>query len=405
MKIAVILWELDITGGTQRLALELAKNMQKLGHEVDVYSYFYDEAIGYKDLFDGLSIKGVTKRTRTKTTQTQKPKNILTTIIYFLRIYVKIIKNFFSPEESVLKLKDLVLKTHPINYYDAINIHDYNAYRVARLIKHQNIVWTMNDIQRPPIKSRSQIHETLFNFIQKILIRIETSNIKNIIVLDNRNVALCKNYFNKDAIIVRGGINIEMFNQIKKKDFDKKDFDIFLSSIFFPHRRFEDVVNAAEIIKKRGYNNFKIQINGITERDYEYYLSIKNLISDKDLNNYISITTGLSEKELFSAYEKADIFIFPNHNQTWGLVVFEAMLAGCVTIVSKTSGASEILNEGENSFLVDPKSPDQIAEILIKLFKTPLLLKTVSDNAISFVKNNLSWERYARETLAIFEKK
>lgn len=405
MKIALVLWELDITGGTQRLALELAKNMQALGHSVDIYCYFYDKDIGYTDLYKNLQIKNVTKR-KVQPTNTITKKNIpgISSIIYFYKLYIKIIKNFFYSEEPIIELKNLMTKKHPIDYYDVINLHDYNVYKVARLIKHKNIVWTMNDIQRPPIESKSSAHKFLYNLLQKIISRIEVSNIKNIIVLDYRNKNLCKNYYNKESIVVRGAIDTEMFDSMyKKRFFDKKIFNIFLSSIFFPYRRFEDVIEAAAILKNKSYNNFNIQINGIVNRNYEYYVSIKNLIAKKNLNDCIFITTGLQEKELLIAYLNADIFIFPNHNQTWGLAVFEAMLAGCVAIVSKTSGASEILTNGENAFLVNPKSPNQIADTLINIFNNPTLSSKVSQNATVFVKENLSWTKYAQEVLGVFE--
>ncbi len=396
MKIALVIWELNLKGGTQRLALELANELQNLGNTVDVYCYFYDNKQGYADLCKKVPIYSVQPLEIKK--DTNKKKTLFSKLWYFPGIYLKLIKNLFVAEKNIQELAHLIEKTKGVSYYDAINVHDYTAYRIARLIKHKNIVWTMNDIQRPPLTGKSFLHNTLFNFFQKIVATYEIKNIKKIVVLDKRNVALAKSYYNRDSIIVRGGMDLDMFKNITiEKVFKKDRYQLFLSSIFFPWRRFEDVVDAVEILKNKGYTNFNVHINGVTDRAPSYYLSILDRITKKNVGNYIHITTGLSESELMQAYAKTDIFIFPNHNQTWGLAVFEAMLAGCATIVSKTSGASEILTDNENALLVSPKSPQEIAEKVALLLDDPKKIESISKNGIEFVRKNLSWKRYAQE--------
>lgn len=37
MKTGIVVWALNIFGSTQRLALELAKNLKKLGNKVKIY--------------------------------------------------------------------------------------------------------------------------------------------------------------------------------------------------------------------------------------------------------------------------------------------------------------------------------------------------------------------------------
>ena len=43
MKIGIVAWDLNISGGTQRQALELALHLQKMGHNVKVYTVYYDK--------------------------------------------------------------------------------------------------------------------------------------------------------------------------------------------------------------------------------------------------------------------------------------------------------------------------------------------------------------------------
>lgn len=59
----------------------------------------------------------------------------------------------------------------------------------------------------------------------------------------------------------------------------------------------------------------------------------------------------LEGEELASAYASADAFIFPSRTETLGLVLLEAMAAGCPTIAANAGGIPDIVTDGENGFL------------------------------------------------------
>ncbi len=397
MRIAVILWELDIKGGTQRLALEVSGNLAKRGHTVDVYAYYYAPGNGYTDLMTGLSVHGIASER--KTTGKGAVPHGFGAIGYFYRVYQKLISGFWKTDPKVRELAELVRAG---GQYDVINVHDYTAYRIAPLLHNVRIVWTMNDIQRPPLAGKNPIHNWLFNSIQKILVRREIRNISAIAVLDERNKRLVREYYGRSAVVVRGGMDLDMFGGRSPIRTSRQKYQIFLSSIFFPHRRFEDMVDAAKLLAGEGRSDFHVRINGFPDRAPAYYASICERMTAAGLDPFFTIATGMSEQELKAAYLSADIFVFPNNNQTWGLAVFEAMLAGCPVIVSSGSGASEILTDEENGLIVPPCTPEAIASALRRLMNDPDLLARLSMNGPVFVKEHLSWSRYAEAMERLF---
>lgn len=405
MNIAILVWELNIKGGTQRQALELAFSLQNQGHTVDVYCYTYNKGKSYQDLCEKLSIFAVTESDKKGTfSNKQTSKSAAHKLLYRFKVYAVLLRNIFTVGKPINQLADLVISKHPLSYYDVINIHDYEVYKAARVLKHNNIVWMMNDLQRA--KNDSEPSLSILGILNKIMIKLELKNIKKIVVLDERNKALCEKHYGRDAYVVRSGIDLEMFTGIStERMFTKEKYSIFASSIFFPHRRFEDLVDAIEILVKKWRTNIYLTINGLNDRSYDYYLFIRDRIVEKNLSSYITIINGLSETELVKKYIESDIFVFPNNNQTWGLVVFEAMLAGCACVVSKGSGAHEVLINKENSFLVDPKSPEKVAEAIAFLIENPAEMERISKNGVEFVKNNLSWDTYAHQMLKVFSLK
>lgn len=402
MRIAIVLWELTIKGGTQRQALELALSLQNKGHVVDVYCYAYNKKESYEELCSALTIYSVTdKKKRKGSGGTAKQDGVIRKSWNLFKIYAVLVRNMFFVEKQIVELKNLIERNHPLSYYDVINVHDYEVYKLARVARHNNIVWMMNDLQRAPTAGKRPL--PFMSVLQKILIKLEIKNTNKVVVLDERNKSLCKKYYEKDALVVRSGIDLHMFQQFtQERQLPKEQYSIFASSIFFPYRRFEDLVDAVEILVENGNKNIAVMINGINDRAYDYYLFIKNRITEKKLDSYITIVNGLSEGALMQTYAETDIFVFPNNHQTWGLAVFEAMLAGCTAIVSKGSGAHEVLAHKENAMLVNPESPQEIADAIMFLITNPSEMERISKNGVEFVKKNLSWDKYAEQMLKIF---
>jgi len=77
----------------------------------------------------------------------------------------------------------------------------------------------------------------------------------------------------------------------------------------------------------------------------------------------------LSGDELASAYASGDIFLFPSSTETLGLVLLEAMAAGCPVIGANKGGIPDIISDGLNGCLYDPDEIDNGEQSLIEATK------------------------------------
>ncbi len=59
-------------------------------------------------------------------------------------------------------------------------------------------------------------------------------------------------------------------------------------------------------------------------------------------------------QELGSAFASADAFIFPSRTETLGLVLLEAMAAGCPVVAARSGGIPDIVTDGVNGYLFEP---------------------------------------------------
>ncbi|BCL35278.1 glycosyltransferase family 4 protein [Nostoc sp. MS1] len=74
--------------------------------------------------------------------------------------------------------------------------------------------------------------------------------------------------------------------------------------------------------------------------------------------NFVGYLMGT---ELGAAFASADAFIFPSRTETLGLVLLEAMAAGCPVVAARSGGIPDIVTDGVNGYLFDPKADIQDA--------------------------------------------
>ncbi|MBW4574931.1 MAG: glycosyltransferase [Aphanothece sp. CMT-3BRIN-NPC111] len=67
--------------------------------------------------------------------------------------------------------------------------------------------------------------------------------------------------------------------------------------------------------------------------------------------HFVGYLQGL---ELASAFASSDAFIFPSRTETLGLVLLEAMAAGCPIVAARSGGIPDIVSDGVNGYLFDP---------------------------------------------------
>lgn len=109
------------------------------------------------------------------------------------------------------------------------------------------------------------------------------------------------------------------------------------------------------------------------------------------MGNKVLFTGYLNEKEAKEIYKMADIYIMPSVSEPFGVTALEAMASGVPTILTKSSGVSEIAS---NCFKVDFWDIDEMANKIISCLKYSSLPKCMSENCIIDVKK-LSWDKQA----------
>ena len=94
--------------------------------------------------------------------------------------------------------------------------------------------------------------------------------------------------------------------------------------------------------------------------------------------NFVGYLHGL---ELASAFASADAFVFPSSTETLGLVVLEAMAAGCPVVAANAGGIPDIVTDGVNGYLFEPDDPQGAIKATQRLLAAKDAQESIRNNA------------------------
>ena len=111
-------------------------------------------------------------------------------------------------------------------------------------------------------------------------------------------------------------------------------------------------------------------------------------------------------EDLAAAFASADVFFLPSRTETLGLVLLEAMAAGCPVVAPLAGGTSDVVQDGATGFLYDPASPEGAVNAVRRLLLDADLRAEMGRKARADAEN-WSWgaatfqlDQYYRKLLA-----
>ena len=82
-----------------------------------------------------------------------------------------------------------------------------------------------------------------------------------------------------------------------------------------------------------------------------------------------------------------DLFILPSNKEGIGGILLDAMDRALPIIASRVGGLPEIVKDGDNGILIDPRSPDQLEQAILRLYDDPDLRRAMGARGREFSRD------------------
>jgi len=380
-------------GGGVRLMVELATGLERLGHRVTLVCHDFEAGAEFAPVADRLDIRAV----RTGSADVLRGRGeFMARYLAGMRRVAKLV-----PEDV-----------------DVVNAHEspgLAAGRIAAARLGVPLVWTRNDetiFERAAVPEQAIVSDR--RAVPRLLRAVaglpefrDARRAAAIVVLSSGQVRMVERSYRRPAEVIPMGPPEHFFDVPDRAEARRRigvDEDAFLcvgAGILYPHRRFEDLIEAvAELTSEP---RLRALIVGSDHGDPGYADRLEALIRRHRLEDRVTLPRrNVTDDELKDAYAAADVFVFPNQRQTWGLAPLEALAAGTPVIVSTGAGVHEILGGRPGVLSVPPEAPAALAAAL----REALAGRGRSDVAATrdWLRRELSSESYARRMEAVFQR-
>ena len=103
-------------------------------------------------------------------------------------------------------------------------------------------------------------------------------------------------------------------------------------------------------------------------------------------------------------HHSCHIFCAPNTgNESQGIILLEAMAAGCPVVASNIEGFADVVSHGVEGLLVPPKDSEALAEALLQLVRDAGLRASMGVKGHERAQQ-FSWERVSQRVLSYYER-
>ncbi len=129
--------------------------------------------------------------------------------------------------------------------------------------------------------------------------------------------------------------------------------------------------------------------------------NLKKLTQDLILSSKIHFinTTGQTQ-DILPAF---DVFVMPSLMEGLGLSVMEAQACGIPVVASRVGGLFDLIEDGENGHLVEPKDPLGLAQRIVEVLRHPDHAAMLAGRARSNIEKYFSAQLMAGKTLEVYE--
>ena len=168
--------------------------------------------------------------------------------------------------------------------------------------------------------------------------------------------------------LLYNGLNVKEF-QGDHHEYTENKSPLIITAVANLHtyKGYYDLLEAAVMLRKGTARDWHLKIAG---QDKEGNLArFQAFIAKQGLENHV---TFLGEfQDIKGLLAESDIFVHPSHTEGLPNAVIEAMSAGLPIVATSVGGIPELVQHDENGYLVAAKSPNELAEALIKLLESP----------------------------------
>lgn len=304
--------------------------------------------------------------------------------------------NVSKDANAIIKIRNIINDFKP----EIIHFHGAKASLVGRLAclgYNLKIVMTVHNF--PEYRRMNKIKKRLYLGMNKCLNKrtnaiITVSEALKKAIVDEENIDPEKVNVIYNCVDLSTYQDNPFLDLRKEYNLESDTLLIGCISRLIPSKGVQDLIKALEILKGR------VKVFAFVAGDGPYLNYLQDMAKEAKLENIQFLGYRNDIKDFL---RNIDIFVLPSHSEGFGVSVAEAMALGVPVIATNVGGIPEIIENNEDGIIVNPESPNDLANAIEVLATNGDLRNKFSKKGKEYIVNNFSKEKMLNDIDILYE--
>jgi len=188
----------------------------------------------------------------------------------------------------------------------------------------------------------------------------------------------------REVVVIPNGIDLTKYDEGQRKQRTHRKTIIYVG-------RLHAVKGVQYLLEAMSAVHRKVpQAELVIVGDGNERAALETLTDQLGIRECVKFVGMVPHEQVTDWMYNADIFVLPSISEGFPLVVLEAMACGLPVVATRVGVLPEIIEDGTNGFVVDAKSPYEIADKLLTIMQSDELYEKMSVNGKKIVEK-FSW--------------
>ncbi len=165
--------------------------------------------------------------------------------------------------------------------------------------------------------------------------------------------------------VVACGVNLGLFHRMDKQA-ARRHLGLNGNSVALFVGRIEPLKGVDRLLQAmpalQSERNLSLVIVGGDDDSRAEMERLESMARSLKIEDSVSFVGPVEHEDLPLYYSAADVCVVPSHYETFGLVALESLACGTPVVATRVGGMDSVVHHGENGYLVEDNSPARLAD-------------------------------------------
>lgn len=199
----------------------------------------------------------------------------------------------------------------------------------------------------------------------------------------------------RQAIAIGNGVDLSRFRSSCLQPVRVDDDYVLAVGRLVWQKGFDVAITAFSMVWPR-YPKLRLLIVG----EGDERMACERLADELGISRQVEFLGWRDADQVATLIKNARVLIVPSREESFGIVVCEAMAARTPVVASCVGGIPEIVTDGQTGLLVAPENPEELAQAMGYILDFPSEARRMADCGEEQIRRQFTWEEVATRYLS-----